>query len=220
MSSTNFILAETNELCQLGLKCIIQDLFQSAEIHIAVSKSELQNRLQVNADAVIIINYISVSIHTIDEVIDLSANFPHSRWLFIGTTPEESFLMPLTASFGKANFVLKTNDWNVIGSAISATVQGKKYFCSEALEVIMDGHHHKIEKETKRNLLTTTEIELIQLFAFGKKAREIAELRKLIQHTVNTHRRNIFRKLDINNVQELIKFALKNGLLDLTEYYI
>ena len=69
-------------------------------------------------------------------------------------------------------------------------------------------------------MLTHTELELVQLFTQGKTSKEIAELRCLSYHTVNTHRKNIFRKLELNNVQELIKFALKNGLVDLTEYYI
>jgi len=84
----------------------------------------------------------------------------------------------------------------------------------------MDGHNRKKESVGKRNLLTNTELELIQLLMQGKTAKEIAELRCLSHHTVNTHRKNIFRKLGLNNVQELIKFALKNGLVDLTEYYI
>jgi DNA-binding NarL/FixJ family response regulator len=103
---------------------------------------------------------------------------------------------------------------------IQATASDKKFYCSEALQIIMDGHNRKKESAGKRSLLTATELELVQLFTHGKTAREIAELRCLSQHTINTHRKNIFRKLNLNNVQELIKFALKNGLVDLTEYYI
>ncbi|HET7733507.1 MAG TPA: response regulator transcription factor, partial [Paludibacter sp.] len=112
------------------------------------------------------------------------------------------------------------NDYDVIATAILTTVSGKKYYCSEALQIIMDGHNRKKENSLKRNLLTSTELELVQLFTQGKTAKEIAEMRCLSHHTINTHRKNIFRKLNLNNIQELIKFALKNGLVDLTEYYI
>jgi len=220
MAEATFIIAENNDLCRLGLKCIIHDQIQSPTILIASTKLELHSTLLSNSEAVVIIDFDSLAIDHIDEVAVLSVCFPKSNWLFVCDILDEAFLMPLTASFSKANFVLKTNDYDIIAAAILATVSGKKYFCSEALQIIMDGHSRKKENSTKRNLLTSTELELVQLFTQGKTAKEIAELRCLSHHTINTHRKNIFRKLELNNIQELIKFALKNGLVDLTEYYI
>ena len=220
MSDVTFILAENNDLCRLGLERIIQDQVQGYKILTASTKLELHSNLLSNSDAVVLIDFDSLAINTIDDVAVLSVCFPQSKWLFLADIPDEAFLTALTSSFGKANFVLKTNDYDVIASAILATISAKKYFCSEALQIILDGHHRKKENAGKRNLLTTTELELVQLFTQGKTAKEIAESRCLSHHTINTHRKNIFRKLELNNIQELIKFALKNGLVDLTEYYI
>lgn len=220
MDEATFIIAENNDLCRLGLKCVIHDQIQSPSIHFVSTKLELHSTLLSNSNAVVIIDFDSLAINTIDEITVLSACFPQSNWLFIADIPDETFLMPLTASFGKANFILKTNDYDVIATAILATVSGKKYYCSEALQIIMDGHNRKKGNSLKRNLLTSTELGLVQLFTQGKTAKEIAEMRCLSHHTINTHRKNIFRKLNLNNIQELIKFALKNGLVDLTEYYI
>ena len=220
MADATFIIAENNDLCRLGLERIIQDQVQGYKILTASTKLELHSNLLSNSDAIVLIDFDSLAINTIEELTVLSICFPHSKWLFLADIPDETFLMPLTASFGKANYVLKTNDYDVIASAILATIAAKKYFCSEALQIILDGHNRKKENSAKRNLLTTTELELVQLFTQGKTAKEIAESRCLSHHTINTHRKNIFRKLELNNIQELIKFALKNGLVDLTEYYI
>ena len=220
MGEATFIIAENNDLCRLGLKCIIHDQFQSPTIHFVTTKLELHTILLSNDDSVVIIDFDSLAIDNIDEITALSVCFPTSNWLFLADILDETFLMPLTASFQRANFILKTNDYDVIATAIIATLSGKKYYCSEALQIIMDGYNRKKENSTKRNLLTSTELELVQLLTQGKTAREIAEIRCLSHHTINTHRKNIFRKLEVNNIQELIKFALKNGLVDLTEYYI
>ena len=220
MTDPTFIIAENNDLCRLGLERIIQDQILLPKILISSTKLELHSSLLANSNAVVIIDFESLAIELIDEVTILSECFPQSNWLFVGNIPDETFLMPLTASFGRANFVLKTNEYDIIAAAILATASGKKYYCSEALQVIMDGHNRKKENSTKKNLLTTTELEMIQLFTQGKTAKEIANLRSLSHHTINTHRKNIFKKLELCNVQELIKFALKNGLVDLTEYYI
>jgi DNA-binding CsgD family transcriptional regulator len=54
----------------------------------------------------------------------------------------------------------------------------------------------------------------------GKTTKEIAYEQNLSFHTINTHRKNIFRKLEINNVHEAIKYALRAGIIDLSEYCI
>jgi DNA-binding CsgD family transcriptional regulator len=56
--------------------------------------------------------------------------------------------------------------------------------------------------------------------ALGKTTKEIAYEQNLSFHTINTHRKNIFRKLEVNNVHEAIKYALHAGIIDASEYYI
>jgi len=220
MNEATFIIAENNVLCRLGLKCVIDSHVQLPTILFVATKSELNTALLSNSEAVVIIDVKSLVLDHIEEVFILSVRFPKSKWLFLSEIPDETFLISLASSFGKANFILKTNDYDEISTAISSTALGKNYYCREALQIILDGHTRKKDNSTQRSLLTTTELELVQLFTQGKTSKEIAELRCLSYHTVNTHRKNIFRKLGLNNIQELIKFALKNGLVDLTEYYI
>lgn len=220
MNETTFIIAENNDLYRLGLKCIIQDQVKSNIIHFVTNKLELHKALLEDSQAVVVLDFESLDVDSLDEITVLSIRFPQSNWLFAGDLVDETFLMSLTTSFSRANFILKTNDYDVITTAILNTIEGKKYYCNEALQIVVDGHNRKQENSTKRNLLTHTELELVQLLTQGKTAKEIAELRCLSHHTINTHRKNIFRKLELNNIQELIKFSLKNGLVDLTEYYI
>jgi len=118
MDEATFIIAENNDLCRLGLKCIIHDQIQSPIIHYVSTKIELHSTLLSNSEAVVIIDFDSLEINSIDEVSVLSICFPQSNWLFVADIPDEHFLMPLTASFGKANFVLKTNEYDVIATAI------------------------------------------------------------------------------------------------------
>ena len=68
--------------------------------------------------------------------------------------------------------------------------------------------------------LTKTETEILKCIALGMTTKEIAERRFSSFHTINTHRKNIFRKLGVNNVHEATKYALRAGLIDSAEYYI
>lgn len=54
----------------------------------------------------------------------------------------------------------------------------------------------------------------------GKTTKEIAAEKNLSFHTINSHRKNIFRKLGVNNVHEATKYAMRAGIVDLAEYYI
>lgn len=59
-----------------------------------------------------------------------------------------------------------------------------------------------------------------QDIAMGLTTREIADKRFSSFHTVNTHRKNIFRKLGVNTIHEATKYALRAGLIDASDYYI
>ena len=68
--------------------------------------------------------------------------------------------------------------------------------------------------------LTTSEIEIVRLITGGMTTKEIAEKKCISFHTVNTHRKNIFRKLNVSNASELIIRAIKSGWIDNIEYFI
>ena len=68
--------------------------------------------------------------------------------------------------------------------------------------------------------LLPTETEILKDIAMGYTTKEIAERRFSSFHTVNTHRKNIFRKLSVNNIHEATRYALRAGLVDAAEYYI
>ena len=76
------------------------------------------------------------------------------------------------------------------------------------------------QRSEEQTRLTKTEIEILKDIAMGMTTKEIAEKRISSFHTVNTHRKNIFRKLEVNNVHEATKYALRAGLIDSAEYYI
>ncbi len=78
----------------------------------------------------------------------------------------------------------------------------------------------KVMAEKQDSILTSTEQEILKLIALGRTTKEIASERFSSTHTIITHRKNIFRKLAVNNVHEATKYALRAGIVDSAEYYI
>ena len=70
------------------------------------------------------------------------------------------------------------------------------------------------------NILTPSEIEILKLICRGMSVKEMAAERVSSIHTIITHKKNIFRKLEVNNVYEATKYALRAGIVDMVDYYI
>ena len=119
----------------------------------------------------------------------------------------------MSAKFG---IVLKDSTRFEIKTAIRSSINGTRFVCQRMTELMMLAENQQEEKTA----LTPTETEILKDIALGMTTREIAEKRFSSFHTVNTHRKNIFRKLGVNNVHEATKYALRAGLIDSAEYCI
>lgn len=95
--------------------------------------------------------------------------------------------------------------------AIEKIALGGIYFTDEVLEELMQ--IDKIKKENDDAHLTTREIEIIKLIEEEKNNKQIAELLFISERTVETHRKNIFRKTNTNSVLSLIKYAYHHKLI-------
>lgn len=120
---------------------------------------------------------------------------------------------------GIRNISLKTDDKKDLLFSIEMAMRHKNHFNEQVLEMIIGINENKGTPSEASNL-TYSEIEIIKLIAEGYTTKEIALKRHISTHTVMTHRKNIFRKLEINNVSELIRFAVRKSLIDYTDYII
>lgn len=98
-------------------------------------------------------------------------------------------------------------------------LRANRFICNRIGNMLLDSPK-TVEKQPLQDVLTATEKEILKEIAMGKTTREIATQRFVSVHTIMTHRKNIFRKLEVNNVHEATKFAMRSGLVDMAEYYI
>lgn len=181
-----------------------------------VDKAELMLALKDNDDTVVVLDYTSFDINDADELLILQQRFSHTRWLLFSEDLSADFVRVLIASSMQFSILLKESLMSEIKEAMKFCIHGNRYICQRMTEVLLAPSH---DVEEKINL-TKTETEILKDIALGMTTKEIAEKRFSSFHTVNTHRKNIFRKLNVNNVHEATKYALRAGLVDTAEYYI
>lgn len=179
-------------------------------------KAELMHALKDNDDTVVVLDYTSFDINDADELLILQQRFSHTRWLLFSEDLSADFVRVLIASSMQFSILLKESPMSEIKEAMKFCIHGNRYICQRMTEVLLAPAH---DVEEKINL-TKTETEILKDIALGMTTKEIAEKRFSSFHTVNTHRKNIFRKLNVNNVHEATKYALRAGLVDTAEYYI
>ena len=123
-------------------------------------------------------------------------------------------------NIGIHNIVNKTADKEEILNALEATVKAKKYYSENILEILFEFQERKKTSDNIDEQLTCSEIGIIRLIADGYTTKEIASRKNISFHTVMSHRKNIFRKLGVNNISELLMYSVKAGLIGTIEYHI
>nr|WP_295289712.1 response regulator transcription factor [uncultured Prevotella sp.] len=209
------LLADKQDITRAGLVHVIEKM-EGLETKYVEDKAELMLALRENEDTVVILDYTLFDINDAAELLILNQRFPYTRWLLFSEDLSADFVRVLIASSSMFSVLLKESQLMEIKEAIRFCVDSKRFVCQRMMEVLLTPPQ---EVEEKVNL-TKTETEILKDIALGMTTKEIAEKRFSSFHTVNTHRKNIFRKLGVNNVHEATKYALRAGLVDSAEYYI
>lgn len=116
---------------------------------------------------------------------------------------------------GASGYILKANAYDDLRRAFEAVLHGRKYLCAEVTEGVVEAARGASRGASAFEILGPREREVLQLLAEGLTSPEIAARLSVATSTVDTHRRNLMRKLDLHNVAELTKFAIREGLTPL-----
>jgi DNA-binding NarL/FixJ family response regulator len=117
---------------------------------------------------------------------------------------------------GARGYLLKASPEEDVIAAIRAVASGNAYFSPSITKLLVEEYVVEARRrgvEDSYDLLSTREKEVLQLLASGKTNKEIAELLFISVATVETHRNNIFQKLHLHNLAELILYAVRKGLI-------
>jgi DNA-binding NarL/FixJ family response regulator len=210
-----FILADNQDITREGLMALLNRLSIS-EIIIEVSeRRELIDKLTVFPNAAVILDYTLFDFSGM-QLMNLRQRFPDSSWLLFSEDLSKHFLREILQPEPTFSVVMKTDPLEDIMMALRKMARRDIFLCDTAKQILREG----VPTDSEHVALTTSERLVLHEIATGKTTKEIAYEQNLSFHTINTHRKNIFRKLGINNVHEAVKYALRAGIIDVAEYYM
>ncbi len=142
----------------------------------------------------------------------LFAADPHIRVIAL-SMHKDSVYVRETLRAGARGYLLKDSGADDLVKAIRAVAGGESYLESGG-EQRGAGRLSQARHPDPIDLLTSREREVLQMLAEGKTNKEIAVVLNLSVYTVDAHRGRIMEKLNVHSINELVRFALRNGLID------
>lgn len=208
------ILCDNQDITRVGLQWLCNEMMYN-DIAIATDKAALATLLDEQEQAVVVLDYTLFDFTSFDELLIWQQRFQSVQWLFFSETLTNDFVHLVVVSSPRFGLILKDAPLPQIRQALYDALHGEPYLYAPLVQMADEQR-----QEVERAKLTKTEMEILRDIALGLTTKEIAEKRFSSFHTINTHRKNIFRKLNVNNVHEATKYALRAGMVDAAEYYI
>jgi DNA-binding NarL/FixJ family response regulator len=211
---TTVVLADDHRVVREGLRALLE---RNQDISVVGEAPDGREAVKMAANLkpdVVIMDISMPVLNGIDatqQVIEVS---PSSRVIILSmySTSEHIFR---AFKAGAQGYLLKESAGSDVVNAVRAVREGKRYLTERIAETILDDFIHQRslqESESPVSRLSKRERHILQLVVEGKSSSEIGRQLFLSSKTVETYRSRIMRKLSINDVPGLVKFALQHGL--------
>jgi len=217
-NSIRILIADSQFLITESLKYLLHREGKYSVSSVSPEKDEIIRFLTKEKTDLLIIDPFFTDFTDISDLRSVTENFIPLKIIVLVNSINRKELHELN-SIGIINVVLKTAGRQEIFDVISSALTGKKYYSNELLDILF-GSTEKVSQSEESGQLTPSEMEIVKLISEGLTTKEIALRKHISFHTVITHRKNIFRKLGVSSVSELLMLAIRSGWINLIEYHI
>jgi DNA-binding NarL/FixJ family response regulator len=199
-----------------GLRAILES-DQACEI-----VGEAQNGREVVAMVrslrpdVIIMDVGMPELNGVEATRQVRASNPETKVIALSMYSDRRYVLGMLEA-GASGYVLKSAAYDELRRAVRAVSQGKDFLSPEITQVVVDAHVRAPSQtdDTFKTDLAPREREIVKLLAEGYTSAAIARRLHISPSTVDSHRRNIWRKLGVHSVAEVTKYAIREGLTSL-----
>lgn len=209
MNKIKVLVVDDHQLFREGISSLFADDDMIAVIGEADSGSAMDAYFQEDAPDVVLIDITMPGEDGLDLIRKFKKDFPEVKFIVLTMHADGQYVVKAVRS-GAFGYLLKNADREELSEAIRTVNRGKKYFNAE-ISQLMVGNIALEGNSTQR--LSEREQQVLQLVSNGKTTKEIAEELFVSSRTVETHRVNMMKKLEVQNTAELIKKAVKLKLI-------
>jgi DNA-binding NarL/FixJ family response regulator len=213
--SIRIFLAEDHHIVRDGLRSILAgepDLEVVGEAANGRSAVEETDRL---LPEVVVMDVAMPELNGFEATRMIAARHPNIKVIALSAYADKQYVLGMLKA-GAVGYVCKDSAGDELVNAIRAAYSGRNYLSPQVAGIIVDSCvQGGFDDPLVRSPLGARERQVVQLLAEGHSSKEIASHMHIAMRTVESHRRNIMRKLMLHSVAELTKYALREGLTSL-----
>ncbi|MEM9674500.1 MAG: response regulator transcription factor [Bacteroidota bacterium] len=219
MSSIDIIIVDDHQMIREGIQASLSDTPDIRIVGEAGTGSEALEKLAAHPSVKVVVMDISLGDgqDSIDITQKLLKQFPQIQVLVLTMHDEEAHITTMLQA-GATGYLLKDTGMDELVTAIRTVSSGDTYFCKRVADTMMEKFMQKKKSVKVGGIpveqLTKREREILQLIAEEFTNQEIAEKLFISPRTVDTHRRNLILKLNVKNTAGLVRYAIKQNLID------
>ncbi|WP_218597995.1 response regulator transcription factor [Polaribacter sp. NJDZ03] len=212
LKDIKIVLVDDHKLLRDGLRNIIE---QRSNMHIIGEASDGREAIKICPKLlpnVIVMDVAMPGLNGIEATRQIHKNNPDIKIIGLSMHSSKQFIQSMFKA-GAFAYLLKDGDSDELITAICTVMQNKKYLSKDINQEFLSAL--KEPKALEKTQLSSREKEVLQLISEGRSSKEIGEILFLSPKTVDVHRNNIMKKIDLFTIPELTKYAIQEGLTSL-----
>jgi DNA-binding NarL/FixJ family response regulator len=211
MKRTRILLADDHAVVRQGFKMILEaqpDMEIVGEAGNGREAVELAEKLRPD---IVVMDVAMPELNGIEAARRLVDTMPHAKVLALSMHKDSVYVREILRA-GARGYLLKDSVAADLVAAVRAVASGQSWLSPAVSNAVLDDYRRHVTNPI--DLLTSREREVLQMLAEGKTNKEIAGILNLSVYTVDAHRGRIMEKLNLHSINELVRFAVRNGLID------
>jgi DNA-binding NarL/FixJ family response regulator len=218
MGAVRLLVADDHEIVRRGLRALLEAqpgwevAAEAADGRDAIEKAKL-----IKPD-ITILDISMPSLNGLEAARQIVKSVAQTKVLVL-TVHDSDPLIQQVLEAGARGYLLKSDAGRDLVTAVDALRRDKTFFTPKVAQMVLDGYLDKNPKESPnegggRSGLTRRQVEILQLLAEGKSTKEVASVLGLSIKTAETHRANIMRRLHCHSVTALVRYAIRNHIIE------
>lgn len=212
---TKVLITDDHQLFREGL---VNLLFSTPDIEViaeAENGEEAIEKAKHFKPDVMLLDIAMPKMNGIEATRELKKVMPEIKIIAVSMHSDKQYVKGILEA-GAEGYLLKNCTYRQLTEAIQSVHSGKKFLSEDITELVISGYLDPAKADSDSySILSEREKEIFLLFAEGKSTREIGETLFISVKTVGTHKQHIFEKLSLRNTAEIVKYAIKKGLIQL-----
>jgi DNA-binding NarL/FixJ family response regulator len=211
MKPIRILLADDHAVVRHGFKMILEAQPDMEIVGEAGNGREAARLAEELKPDIVVMDVAMPELNGIEATRRLAASVPHTRVVALSMHKDSVYVREILRA-GARGYLLKDSPPADLLSAVRSVAMGQSYLSPAVSNAVLDDYRRHVTNPI--DLLTSREREVLQMLAEGKTNKEIAGVLNLSVYTVDAHRGRIMEKLNLHSINDLVRFAVRNGLIE------